>query len=99
ISRSLRVESFRLEQPRVVLIHAASGAWNFSRLGATSPGGTSPGGTSGSAAATSVVIQKISIAGGQVIVATAGTHRKERVYDDVSVAVSDVSFTSRFPFR
>jgi AsmA protein len=99
LSRSLRVESFRLEQPRVVLIHAASGAWNFSRLGGTSPGGTSPGGTSGSAAATSVVIQKISIAGGQVIVATAGTHRKERVYDDVSVEVSDVSFTSRFPFR
>src|ERR1700716_3561797 len=67
LSRSLRVESFRLEQPRVVLLRAASGTWNFSRLG---------GGTSGSAGATSVVIQKISIAGGQVIVGAAGTRRK-----------------------
>jgi AsmA protein len=100
LSHSLRVESFRLEQPRVVLLRAGSGTWNFSRLGAASPGATgaaSSSQTSGTAA-TSVVIQKISIAGGQVIVATAGT-RKERVYDDVNVEVSDLSFTSRFPFR
>jgi AsmA protein len=94
LSRSLRVESFHLEQPRVVLLRTASGTWNFSRLGAPSSGQTS-----GSAGALGVVIQKISIAGGQVVVATAGAGHKERVYDDVNVEVRDVSFTSRFPFR
>jgi AsmA protein len=94
LSRSLRVESFRLDQPRVVLLRNPSGTWNFSRIGAAS----SPQ-TSGSAGAMGVMIQKITIAGGQVIVATTGTQGKERVYDDVNVEVNDVSFTSRFPFR
>src|SRR6266852_4023195 len=52
LARSLRVESFRLEQPRVVLLRAASGTWNFSRLGGTSPGGTSSPQTGGLAATT-----------------------------------------------
>ena len=94
LARSLRVESFRLEQPRVVLIRAGSGTWNFSHLGAPPSRQTS-----GSAGAMSVVIQKIAIARGQVIVAAGGKQGKERVYDDVNVEVSDVSFTSRFPFR
>jgi AsmA protein len=42
LSRSLRVESFRLEQPRVVLLRAASGSWNFSRLGASSASAARP---------------------------------------------------------
>src|SRR5437879_12361315 len=33
LSRSLRVESFRLDQPRVVLRRAASGSWNVSSRG------------------------------------------------------------------
>jgi AsmA protein len=94
LSRSLRVESFRLDQPRVVLLRHPSGRWNFSRTGAAS----SPQ-TSGSAGAMSVMIQKITIAGGQVVVAAVGTKGKERVYDDVNLDVSNVSFTSRFPFR
>src|SRR5436190_15119547 len=30
VSRSLRVQSFTLDHPRVALIRASSGAWNFS---------------------------------------------------------------------
>jgi AsmA protein len=98
LSRSLRVESFRLEQPRVVLLRNPSGRWNFSRIGAASNPQTSPQ-TSGSAAAMSVMIQKFAIAGGQVVVAATGTQGKEQVYDDVNLDVSNVSFTSRFPFH
>src|SRR5687768_8429920 len=40
LSRSLRIESFRLEEPQVVLLSAPSGQWNFSGLGGptTAPG-------------------------------------------------------------
>jgi AsmA protein len=100
LSRSLRVESFRLQEPHVVLLRSPSGTWNFSRIGAASSPktkGSAP--QSASAGAMSVVIQKITIVGGQVVVATVGTQGKERVYDDVNVEVSAVSFTSRFPLQ
>src|SRR5690349_20626054 len=36
LQRSLRVESFRLDQPKVALLRSASGTWNFSGLGGVS---------------------------------------------------------------
>src|SRR5438876_4685576 len=89
--RSLRVQSFTLDHPRVALVRSNSGAWNFSSLGS----GTSSSGTMG---AISVLIQKIKIAGGQITVRGLDGSRNARVYDDVDVTVSNVSFTSSFPF-
>ena len=93
-SRSLRVESFRLEEPQVALRRSASGAWNFSNLGASSTANTS-----GPATAMSVLIQKVTIAGGRVIVGTTAARGREHRYDDVHAEVTDLSYTSRFPFR
>jgi AsmA protein len=98
LSRSLRVESFRLDQPRVVLLRNPSGRWNFSRIGAASGPQTSPQ-ASGAAGAMSVMVQRITIAGGQVVVAATGLQSQQRVYDDVNLDISNVSFTSRFPFQ
>ena len=89
LSRSLRVQSFRLDQPRVVLRRSMSGAWNFSSLG--SGGGTTT--------AMSVLVQKVKIAGGRIVVGHAGRTDDERTYDDVDVEVSDLSYTAPFPFR
>src|ERR1700730_10397274 len=47
-SRQVRVQSFRLEEPQLVLRRSASGKWNFSSLGTTS---TSASHTGGSASA------------------------------------------------
>jgi hypothetical protein len=44
LSRSVRVESFRLEKPEVVLLRSASGAWNVSSLATTSPRSTNGAG-------------------------------------------------------
>jgi AsmA protein len=92
LSRSLRVKSFRLDQPRVALVRAASGAWNFSGLGT----GSSSSSSSGTSVA--VLVDKISIAGGQIVVRGADGRREERSYDGVNIDVSDLSLTSRFPF-
>src|SRR6266550_3019043 len=57
-SRRLHVKSFRLEDPQVVLLNSSSGQWNFSGLGH----GSSRAPSRGSAAAMTVVIQKLEIA-------------------------------------
>ena len=90
VSRSLRVKSFRLDQPRVALVRSASGEWNFSGLGT---GSSSSSGTS-----VAILVDRISIAGGQIVVKGADGRREERSYDGVNIDVSDLSLTSRFPF-
>ncbi|HEY6213570.1 MAG TPA: AsmA family protein [Vicinamibacterales bacterium] len=98
-SRSLRVESFRLEEPRVTLLRTSSGAWNFSGLSGASAGSAAkPSGTAATDAPPDVSIKKIVIADGQVRVGTVGAHDKLRVYDHVQVEVHDVSLTSKMPF-
>ena len=84
VSRSLHVESFRLEEPQVMLIGSPSGQWNFSGLG---------GATSSAAPAVlrqpaisphaDVMVQKIEIANGRVTISrpatparTAGAERR-----------------------
>ena len=89
--RSLRVQSFTLDHPRVALVRSNSGVWNFSTIAS----GTSSSGTMG---AISVLIQKIKIAGGQISVRGLDGSRNARVYDNVDLNVSDLSFTSSFPF-
>ena len=100
LSRSLRIESFRLEEPQVVLLNAPSGQWNFSGIGgATSGAGDAPSTAGGAAAAMNIVIQKIQIANGRVLIGTPGVRGKERVYDSVNLEVSNLSLASQFPFR
>src|SRR6185312_1113429 len=91
VSRSLRVQSFTLDHPRVALIRSNNGVWNFSSLGS----GQS---SNGSVGAISVLIQKIKIAGGQISIRGLDNSRKARVYDEVDVNVSNLSFVSPFPF-
>ena len=95
LSRSLRVESFRLEEPQVVLLNSPSGQWNFSGLGGASTGAPSAGPT----AAMSMLIQKLAIANGRILVGSPSVRGRERVYENVNLEVSDLSFTSEFPFR
>jgi AsmA protein len=94
-SRSLRVKSFRLVDPQVVLLNSPSGQWNFSGLS----GNSSSAASGGSAAAMTVVIQKLEIANGRILVGTPGVRGKERIYENVNLEVSDLSLTSQFPFR
>jgi AsmA protein len=100
ISRSLHVQSFRLEDPQVMLLNSSSGLWNFSGLSNAS-GGSAAGGSAagGSAAAMNVVVQRFEIANGRILVGTRGVPGKERVYENVNLEVSDLSVASQFPFR
>jgi AsmA protein len=94
-SRSLRVQTLHLEGPQVVLLRSPSGQWNFSGLG----GASSTAASTASGAAMSLSVQKVTISGGRIRVGRAGAGGKERVYDNVNLAVSNLSLTSQFPFR
>jgi len=91
-SRSLRVQAFTLEGPRVALLRGSNGNWNFSSLA------TGHSSSSGGAGAISVLVQKIRISNGQVLVRGLDGSRQSRTYDNVDATVSDLSFTTRFPF-
>jgi len=95
-SRTLRVEAFRLDQPRVVLLRDPRGTWNFSRVSAASSPQTTG---SASTSAMTAAIQRITIVGGQVLVGTTGAPGKERIYTGVNLDASHVSFASRFPMH
>lgn len=88
-SRQVRVRSFRLVDPNVVLLRSPAGHWNFSSLGAASAAG-------GSTAAANLSVQTLSIANGQVAVGMAG---KQRQYDNVTLEATGLSYGSQFPFR
>jgi AsmA protein len=92
LTRSLHVRSFRLERPRVALRRSALGAWNVSSLGATP---SSSGGTS--VAALSLLVQRLEIVEGQLVLST--SRGPDRVYDDVNVELSEVSYAAPFSFR
>src|SRR4051812_42018266 len=85
-SRRLRVQAFRLQNPQVVLLRSASGKWNFSGLGGTSPTAVSTVSTEPMI----VSVHKIIISGGRILVGSTGG-RKDRVYDNVSLQVSNLS--------
>jgi AsmA protein len=101
MSRSLHVQSIRLDEPQVALISSPSGQWNFSSLGGTAAAGPASA-PSASTAALSILIQKMAIANGRLVVsagANDATSGRARTYDQVNLDVSDLSFTSPFPFR
>lgn len=95
VSRSLRIRSFTLEAPQILLRRSGSGAWNFSTIGPQSP--ANPGAKN--AGAPDFRVANLVISGGQVTVVSPGARGKDRVYTDVRLDASDLSYRSQFPFR
>jgi AsmA protein len=96
-SRQLNVTGITIDQPEVTLLRSASGEWNFSTLGAK--GATAPAASSSSSSsAANVSVQKIEIKNGKLIVGDSGPNGKKHEYDQMNLTVSDLSYTSQFPF-
>jgi AsmA protein len=96
-SRQLNVTAITIDQPEVTLLRSASGEWNFSTLGAKGATATAASSSSSSSAA-NVSVQKIEIKNGKLIVGDSGPNGKRHEYDQMDLTVSDLSYTSQFPF-
>jgi AsmA protein len=97
-SRELHVTGLTIEEPQATLLRTASGTWNFSSLGA-SGGKTAEApktaGAGSSSTATALSVQRFSLKNGKV---TVGANGKTRQYDQVNLDVSDLSYSTQFPF-
>jgi AsmA protein len=93
-SKKLEVSSFTITEPQVTLLRNPTGTWNFSNLGA----GSKPKSDSTSTP-TDFSVQKISIVNGTVTVGRIGPGGKTQTYQNVNLDVSDVSYTTQFPFQ
>jgi AsmA protein len=95
-SKRLEVSSFTVTDPQVSLLHSPSGKWNFSSLG---QGGPKAPATAGGEAPTNFSVAELKIANGTIVVGTTGAGGKTQTYQDVNLEVSDLSYTSQFPFK
>jgi AsmA protein len=99
-SKTLRVTEVTLNQPEISLVRSENGAqWNFSSLGNKSKT-PAPEKTQETAAGTSSIsVAKLTISNGRLTVSRAASQDKPRVYDKVNIEVSNISFSSAFPFK
>ena len=100
-SKKLEVRSLTVKDPEVNLIHAANGTWNYSSLGGSASTAKSAAKSSepSSGGAGSLSVGKISIENGKIIVTGAGSSAKPSIYQNVNLEASDLSYTSKFPFK
>jgi AsmA protein len=94
-SKRLEVSSFTVTDPQVSLLRSASGAWNFSSMGA---GGAKQKSKDTSAPA-NFSVAKLKISNGTIVMGTGGALPKTQTYQEVNLEASDLSYTSQFPFK
>jgi AsmA protein len=110
-SKTLHVTELTLEHPEITLIRSASGAWNFSGLGAgnSAPsaasvgtpnpvaGMSNPTPASTQSATGGLAVKALDVKDGRVTVEHADTGQT-RIYDNVNITVRNFSFGAPFPF-
>jgi AsmA protein len=94
-SKRLEVSSFTVTDPQVSLLRSASGAWNFSSMGA---GGAKQKSKDTSAPA-NFSVAKLKVSNGTIVMGTGGALPKTQTYQEVNLEASDLSYTSQFPFK
>jgi AsmA protein len=93
-SKKIAVRSFSIDEPQVSLVRSRAGVWNFSTLGSGAAKSSEKTSTS---SAPDFSVDKLTISNGQISVATAGSQTKPRVYKDVNLEASNLSYTTEFP--
>lgn len=108
-AHQVNLRSFQIQSPRINVIRAANGTWNFSSIGrqmptsapAGSPGADTVTGTGklNPVALSDLSVGSIAIDDGQVTVTMLPAHGDPSVYDHLNFAAQDFSFTSQVPFE
>lgn len=96
-SKQLNVRSINIESPEVNLIHTSGGKWNYSSLG--SKGTSNNAASSGGSNAGALNVHKLAINNGRITVSVTGAQQRPSIYQDLQLEVSDLSYTSQFPFE
>lgn len=98
-SKQLEVESITIKDPQVTLLRNKAGVWNYSSMGGGASKTEAKAPSSSASSANSLSVGKIEITNGKISVGNVGSHAKPLVYQDVNLTVTDLSYTSQFPFK
>lgn len=99
-SKTLNVTELTLKQPEISLVKSVDGAkWNFSSLGGNNTSAPKPASNAPASGNPNLSVAKLNISEGRLTVSRAGSSDKPRIYDKVTIEVTNFSFTSSFPFN
>ena len=108
-AHQVNLRSFQIQSPRINVIRATNGSWNFSSIGRQAPtsalaGSPDAGSASGAeklntAALSDLSVGSIAIVDGLVTVTMLPAHGEPSVYDHMNLTAHDFSFTSHVPFE
>jgi len=98
-SKQLEVESITIKDPQVTLHRNKAGVWNYSSMGGGASKTEAKTPSSSAPSANSLSVGKIEITNGKISVGNVGSRAKPLIYQDVNLTVTDLSYTSQFPFK
>jgi AsmA protein len=99
-SREIHITGFDIESPKITLLRAANGTWNYSTIGSAQQNASSN--KDSSSLIPNLTVGHVTINNGQLTVGTepaAGTPATpRRTYDHLTLEAKDFSFQRSFPF-
>ncbi len=97
LRKELVIHGFEMVAPKIQLLRAGNGTWNYSTIGSSSGGGQS---AETKQAFPNLTVGEVNIEDGQITVGAGpgATSTTKRVYEQVDLKVKDFAFTKAFPF-
>lgn len=95
LHREIHIQGFTIDDPKITLIRAENGTWNYSSIGGEGKAKTSQ---DTSDLIPNLTVNKIDIVNGTVTVGTLPQQRQPHIYTDLNLHATDFSFSKAFPF-
>ena len=97
LRRDLQIHGFVLQSPKIQLLRAADGTWNYSTIGAA--GGKSAQDVNTKQTFPNLTVGHVNVENGQITVGSGpGASAPARTYEQVSLEVKNFGFANSFPF-
>jgi AsmA protein len=97
-SHRVNVTGVRIEQPRILLMQAADGRWNFSSIGARAGANAATAEQPAHSSSFALSLKSIRLSDGQITIAGLSANGRPQVYNDVNIDADNFSATAAFPF-
>lgn len=94
--RELHITGFTIDQPKIALVRAENGTWNYSSLG--SEGKRKAPTAETNTLIPNLTVKRIDIKDGTLTVGTLPAQGQPHIYTDLNVSAQNFSFASAFPF-
>lgn len=94
--RELHITGFTIDQPKITLIRAANGTWNYSSIGGEGKRKAPTAETNN--LIPNLTVSKIDIKDGSVTVGTQPQQGQPHTYSNLNVSAQNFSFANSFPF-